>query len=138
MARIVLLSCVSKKLDHQAKAKELYISALFKLSLGYAMSLKPDKIFILSAKYNLLELDDVIGPYNSTLNGMNIHDRKSWSNKVIEQLKEKTDLKNDEFIFLAGEKYRRFLLPHISHYRLPLKGLGIGRQLQFLKRKNEQ
>ena len=38
MAKIVLISCVSKKLDHSAKARDMYISPLFKLSLKYAIS----------------------------------------------------------------------------------------------------
>ncbi len=37
--KIVLISCVSKKLAHRAKAKELYISTLFKLNLKYATQL---------------------------------------------------------------------------------------------------
>ena len=49
--KIVLISCASKKLNHKAKAGDLYISQLFKSGLRYAKSLNPDKIFILSAKY---------------------------------------------------------------------------------------
>jgi len=58
MAKIVLISCSSKKSAHKSKAKNLYISTLFRLSLAYAKKLKPDKIFILSAKYGLLNLND--------------------------------------------------------------------------------
>lgn len=36
MARIVLISCVSKKLDRRSKAEDLYISPLFKLNSKYA------------------------------------------------------------------------------------------------------
>ncbi len=67
--KIALISCVSKKLTTKAKAKakELYISTLFKLSLKFAFKIKSDNIFILSAKYGLLELEDEISPYNQTL-----------------------------------------------------------------------
>jgi len=51
MKKIVLISCASKKLEVKAKAADLYTSALFKLNLKYARKLKPDGIFILSAKY---------------------------------------------------------------------------------------
>ena len=57
MVKTVLISCVSKKLDHSAKARDMYISPLFKLSLKYAQKLNPDKIFILSAKYHLLPIE---------------------------------------------------------------------------------
>ena len=36
MAKIVLISCVSKKRDYSCKARDLYISELFKKSLDYA------------------------------------------------------------------------------------------------------
>ena len=135
MARIILISCVSKKLSEKAKAKYLYISPLFKYNLAYAKQLAADNIFILSAKYGLVNLDDEIAPYNQTLNNMKIEERKKWSDKVLNQLKIVADLEKDEFIFLAGEKYRKYLLNHIKNYKIPLKGLGIGKQLGFLKKK---
>jgi len=69
-----LISCVSKKLDRKAKARELYVSPLFRLNLKYALSLRPDKIFILSAKYGLIGLNDEIEPYDITLNKMRSED----------------------------------------------------------------
>lgn len=51
-------------------AKDMYVSDLFKKSLEYARRLNPAKIYILSAKYGLLELDDMIEPYEITLNEM--------------------------------------------------------------------
>jgi len=57
MKRVVLISCVSKKLPHAAPAKELYMSALFQFCLRFARTLKPDNIFILSAKYGLVNLE---------------------------------------------------------------------------------
>jgi hypothetical protein len=36
MATVVLISCVKKKLDHAAPAKDLYTSPLFRLSWKYA------------------------------------------------------------------------------------------------------
>ena len=44
-----------KKKDGPAKAKDMYISPLFKGAYRYAHKLSADKIFILSAKYGLLE-----------------------------------------------------------------------------------
>jgi len=138
--KVVLISCASKKLKNKAKAKDLYISNLFKLNLEYAKSLNPDKIFILSAKHHLLNLDEEIEPYNQTLSNMKDEEIKIWADKVLEQLRQEADLQEDEFIFLAGEKYRKFLIPDIKNYKIPLQNLGIGKQLKFLKenKKNEQ
>ncbi len=131
--KIILISCVSKKLDRKAKAKNLYISPLFKLNLKYAYSLNPDKIFILSAKYGLIDLEKEIEPYNKTLNKMNIQERKLWGKNVINQLNKFVNLKEDEIVFLAGKKYREYLIPHIKNYKIPLQRLGIGKQLKYLK-----
>ena len=70
MRKIVLISCVSKKLVHAAKVRDIYVSPLFRLNLAYAESLKPDAIYVLSAKHGLLPLDDQIEPYELTLNTM--------------------------------------------------------------------
>lgn len=133
--RIILISCASKKLDKPARTSDLYISPLFKKNLQYAKKLNPDKIFILSAKYGLLELDKIINPYNITLNNMKIDKRKDWAKKVLTQLDNKTDLSKDKFIFLAGKKYREYLISKMKNYKIPMKGLGIGKQLAFLKSK---
>ena len=133
MKNIVLISCASKKLNNKAKAKDLYISPLFKLNLSYAQSLNPDNIFILSAEHGLLNLDDEISPYNKTLNKMSKDEIKQWSIKVKEQLNKVIDMNNDKVIFLAGEKYRKYLMPYIKNYEIPLKSLGIGKQLRYLK-----
>ncbi len=130
---IVLISCVSQKLPHRAKAKVLYVSTLFKLSLKYAESLRPDEIYILSAKHGLLRLGKEIEPYEQTLNNMRSDEIKEWANHVVQQLKKVASLENTEFIFLAGDKYRKHILPHMSHATVPLKGLRIGEQLQRLK-----
>ena len=133
MSKIVLISCVSKKLNHKSKAKDLYISPLFKYNYQYAQLLNPDRIFILSAKYGLIGSDDEIEPYNETLNTKSVNEIREWAKKVLSDLSQKTNLKEDEFIFLAGNNYRKFLIPAIKNYEVPLNGLTIGKQLSFLK-----
>jgi hypothetical protein len=135
MAKVVLISCVSKKLPYKAKAKDIYTSPLFKMNLRFANSLSPDKIFILSAKHGLIDLEKEIEPYDKTLNSMRSAEKKEWANNVLCDLRKVADLDNDEFIFLAGENYRKYLISSIKNYNIPLKGLSIGRQLQYLKEK---
>lgn len=131
--KIVLISCVRRKLPHPAKAKDLYVSPLFRLNLKYAVSLNPDKIYVLSAKHGLLDLEKEIKPYEQTLNNMSAGEIKKWANKVLQDLKPVASLEEAEFIFLAGDKYRKYLLPHMKHTIVPLEGLPIGKQLQRLK-----
>ena len=137
METVVLLSCVKKKLDVPAIAKEIYISDFFQKAFKYAQSLRPDKIFILSAKYQLLSPERMIEPYELTLNNMGVAERRKWANQVIEQLRNQADLENDKFVFLAGQKYREFLVPEINNFEVPMQGLQIGKQLGWLKREIE-
>jgi hypothetical protein len=135
MSKVVLISCVSTKVDHHAKAKDLYVSPLFKMNYEYATSLHPDAIYILSAKYGLLHPDTEVDPYEQTLNTMKSFEVKDWALDVIDQMEGKIDFKRDEIIFLAGERYRKFLLPLCRNASIPLEGLGIGKQLGWLKKK---
>lgn len=131
--RIVLISCARQKLPHRAKAKDLYISTLFKLNMKYANRLNPDAVLILSAKHGLLDLERQIEPYELTLNNMGVNEIKQWASRVLSQLKRLCTIEETEFVFLAGEKYRKYLLPHIPNAQVPLKGLRIGEQLKKLK-----
>ena len=97
-----------------------------------------EKTFILSAKYGLVEENEIIDNYDLTLNNQNIDYLKNWSNKVFNQLSQKVNFDNLEIIFLAGNNYRKYLIPLLKNHQnikisIPLKNLGIGKQLQFLK-----
>jgi len=133
MKTVVLVSCSKKKLPRKAKAEDLYIGPLFKLSLRYAYSLNPAAIFVLSAKYGLVDLEQGLEPYDLTLNEMPANDVKSWAGSVLDQLSDRADLQRDRIVFLAGERYRKYLMPHISHPEVPLSGRGIGEQMSLLK-----
>lgn len=144
MKQIILIACVSKKGDKKTKAKDLYISSLFKSSLAYAYKQNPDKIYILSALHHLLDLDKEIEPYNVTLSNvskdkrkaglkiLSTSEKKEWGKEVIKQLAEKTDLKNDNFIILAGQEYIKPIINNISQFTNPLKGLRQGERVKFL------
>lgn len=141
--KIVLISCVSKKEaigeGEVLPAKDLYTSSLFKKAWNYAQKLCPDRIYILSAKYKLLSPEEPIGYYNETLLKYPVKKQKEWAENVLLQLKnDGCDLKDDEFILLAGKTYYKFLLGNngIKNYELPYKGLkGIGFILNFLTEK---
>ena len=135
MRKIILISCVSKKRSYRSKARDLYISRLFAKNLHYALKQQPDEIFILSAKYGLVSLDEEIEPYDLTLNTMSAKEVKEWSERVLRDLASRADLQQDQFTFLAGAKYRKYLVEHLSHVEIPLEGLTIGRQLLRLSQK---
>ncbi|MBX3677423.1 MAG: hypothetical protein KF853_10405 [Rhodocyclaceae bacterium] len=130
--RIILISCAAKKLQHKAKARDLYVSPLFQRQMSYARKLSPDAIFILSAKYGLVDPDEEIEPYDQTLKDMGTSEQRAWAERVLAQLGEKSSLLSDHFIVLAGDVYRRFLTPALGNWKAPLERLTIGRQLQKL------
>ncbi|MDP6045475.1 MAG: hypothetical protein QGG25_07695 [Phycisphaerae bacterium] len=134
MKRIILIACGKLKQPGRARAEDLYTGSLFRLSLRYARDLSPDMIFILSARYGLLDLGREVTPYDATLNRMSVGEIKAWSENVVARLREHADLHHDRFIFLAGDRYRRYIIPHLHSIEIPLRGLRIGEQLQFLKR----
>lgn len=145
MSKIVLIACVSQKLNKKAKAKDLYTSQLFKYSLAYAHSLNPDKIFILSALHHLLDLEMETEPYNVTLSNIPKSKRKEglivlsqaekieWSKKVVKMLSEQTDLQYDQFILLAGQEYIKPIKPYIKNLDDRLHGLRQGERVKYLK-----
>lgn len=137
MAKVVLVACVATKLDKPAPAEELYVSDLFKKNLAYAKKLTGDSdIYILSAKHHLLPLKKKIAPYDKTLKDFDADAKKAWSDKVLSQLKSKGyNLDKDNFIFLAGNEYRKYLEPEMAHVSTPFKGLRIGQQKKALLKK---
>ena len=131
--KIALIGCVKLKNNYKCKARDMYISPLFIKSLAYVeKKIKPDKIYILSAKYELLPENKVIEPYEKTLNKMKSAERKIWANNVIEQLKKESNLEKDTFYVLAGSKYIENIKPHIKNCIDAMHGLSQGRRLQFL------
>ncbi|AYV94728.1 DUF6884 domain-containing protein [Fusobacterium necrophorum] len=133
MRKIVLINCVKKKRAGKHKAKDLYVSTLFRYQLKYA-KLFSEEIYILSAKYGLLELDDYIESYDLTLNNMSNDSRKKWTCKVLKQLQEKNITKEDRIVFLCGKKYLEYLAVYFKNNEIPLKTMGLGERLRFLKK----
>jgi len=136
MKKICLISCVKSKNEGPHKAGELYCGQLYTGHLKYAKSLgfQEDDIYILSAKHGLLAFDNVIEPYEKTLNNMKKPERNKWARKTLEQLKSKFDINNTEFTILAGKNYYENLEPFLPNVNLPkeLKGLPIGKRVQML------
>lgn len=133
---IIFLACTKRKQNHPCKAKEMYsASSLFKKGWEYALSLQPDAIYILSAKYGLLEPDDEIEPYEQTLAGKNDKIVRRWSINVARQIISKNIDLNDEAIFLCGKNYRKYISNLFPNRSAPLAHLGIGQQMEFYKNK---
>lgn len=152
--RVALVSCGSKKLCRAAPAKDLYQGALFKAARGWAEA-NADAWAILSAKHGLLDPEAVIDPYDARMPRKRLW-RDVWGGRVLEAVFHRwclpADPRNDfdpayapTFVLLAGADYCGWSgvdgCVHAGPWGWvkltivrPLQGLGIGQQLQWLRR----
>jgi len=120
MQKIVLVTCVAPKRNYKCVAKDLYQGDLFQQLMDFAKAQNPAKIFILSGKHHLLELETEIAPYDVNLNHVSVIELKDWSAKVLDQLVVAgCDLQKDYFYLLTNETYRRHLVAEIEQYEVP-------------------
>jgi hypothetical protein len=130
---VYLVSCVKTKLTGPARAKDLYVSPWFRLARAY-VERTGQPWFILSAEYGLLDPDQVIAPYDRTLVHMPADERRAWATKVESQMDVRLP-KTRRIVVMAGHRYRAHLLEYLERrasIEIPLEGLGLGRQLQWL------
>ena len=120
--KIGLIGCSKKKLVGKHLARDLYQGALFQKSLAIAERLNFNMIYILSAKYGLLEINRYVDSYNDDLTTKDKTERLSWAESV------KNKLPIGEFYYFCGKKYWEFLPPGSTMFR----GTGIGEILSNL------
>lgn len=132
--KVFLVSCVSEKHARRMRARELYCSTWFQKARAF-VERQTGEWLILSAKYGLVEPDQMVEPYNETLNEKTVEERREWSRKVIQELQPHCP-PGTSVVFLAGEKYRKFLALALvelgCHVEIPMEGLAIGEQLHWL------
>lgn len=133
--RVALVSCVKTKRKADSPARDLYTSPLFQGMRRYAER-NADAWYILSAKYGLLHPDEVVAPYEQTLNAMRKADRLAWAERVQQALL-KLLPPGAEVVILAGNRYRENLVPYLKGHgfavAVPMTGLAFGQQLRWLK-----
>lgn len=133
--RVALVGCVKSKLANAAPAREFYNSALFRYAVQYAEA-NADKWYVLSAKHGLIPPSEIVTPYDETLKSASRAQQRAWAERVQKQLV-KAIPRGAEVIVLAGDSYRRDLVPFLQNRRgckvnVPLQGKRFGEQLQAL------
>ena len=90
------------------------------------------------SEYGLVTPEGTIEPYDETLNNMSRDRRRAWAQGVMNQMESMLP-QADSVIILAGMRYREFLMDYLRHrfhkVNVPLEGLRIGEQLQWLSRR---
>ena len=136
----VLVSCVSAKATTSCLARDLYRSPWFRLARSFAEQ-RGKSWFILSARHGLVDPEHRLAPYDLSLDDFSADERRSWASGVVAQLREAAPPPR-KIEILAGVRYREFLLEPLAvlgyEVAVPMQGLGIGQQLQWLKAATSQ
>ena len=136
--RVALVSCVKSKRACASAAQDLYTSDLFASMRTFAQ-INAEEWFILSAEHGVLKPDEVVHPYERTLNRMPKLERLEWADRVQRRLLELLP-PGALITVLAGMCYRENLLPFLRHrgfpVSVPMEGLRFGFQLRWLKEQN--
>ncbi|MDD2319446.1 MAG: hypothetical protein PHO83_05270 [Geobacteraceae bacterium] len=101
--QVILLSCCKDKKLFCDKVENIYVSSNFSTSLEIAKSYA-DKIYVVSAKHSLLDLNDVIEPYEHTIASESYEYKRSWANDICLNLSNEFEA-NSKLIFLIGKEY---------------------------------
>lgn len=130
MRTLVILACSKRKVNHAARAIDLYQGGLFTLGKAFAAKIKAD-IWIISAKYGLIPAGVYITPYEQRMTPDRV---KELLADVIFYARTGDLLKRYEQIYVvAGKLYQRLLKPWWDQRFLSLVTKGIGRSLHELK-----
>lgn len=98
---------------------------------------RADSIYVLSAKYGLLPLEQVAAPYDQTLTGATQDERTAWARQVAADLvaRHGPSLVGITFEFHTGVAYRHpletFLAGAGASCTCPVAGLSIGERLGY-------
>lgn len=75
--KLVIIPCGAAKQEQAAPAAELYLGSMFKDALRTARTMTADEnIRILSAKHGLLKLDEIVDPYEKTIDTAGTFERQ--------------------------------------------------------------
>lgn len=94
---VAFVGCGAAKRDEPCAARDMYTSPFFILKRRYAEQF--DDWYILSAKHGLLDPDEVIEPYDQSIEDV---DTATWSAQVEKHIDE---LEAEQHVFLCGRNY---------------------------------
>jgi hypothetical protein len=147
--RVALVGCGKTKVAHPAPACQLYVGNLFTATRRYVEAQRLggcfDAWYILSARYGLVHPDQVIEPYEATMDGKTVDQLAAWVNKVDGAFRcgspgyGKWTMKGGRLAvyILAGAAYADPLADawHGLSWKIdtPLAGLQMGQRLAWLR-----
>lgn len=132
--QVVLVGCSSRKAPDPMPARELFRGGSFQKARDRAV-LMGVPWFVLSAKYGLLDPDDVVGPYDVFLGDQPSAYRRAWGEWVAAQLGVRLPLAGVTVEVHAGDAYCAPLRGPLQRLGAtlsePLAGLSQGKRLAW-------
>jgi hypothetical protein len=132
---VVIISCGAKKLERAAPARDLYIGPYFRAILGYALTIAPaENIFVLSAKYGLVRLQDRLKPYDLKIGaagGVDI--------RTVRRQAKRLGITTQKVIALGGSRYVGLIRELWPSAEAQLEGKGgLFQQIAWLRNQTEE
>ncbi|MFJ5272473.1 DUF6884 domain-containing protein [Streptomyces sp. NPDC088358] len=126
---LIVIPCGARKLDHRARAADMYIGSYHRACRRAAEALRPDRLVILSARYGLLGLDDEIDPYDTAHGAADAVTARLLQDQAAER--GIRDL--DPVMVLGGARHVTLAKAVWPHALTPLSGTrGMGEQVARL------
>lgn len=132
---IALVGCSGPKLKEPAPARQLYTSQLFKSALALAEQ-RHDVVYVISAKHELVALDQVVAPYDLTMSDIAKEWRAIWGVRVWGSIQNRHQNLDRQIFIYAGKDYARPIRRagfHRATFHEPLVGLRVGERLSWLR-----
>lgn len=133
---IALVGCGKLKYNRRLPARDMYRGDLFRKALAYATK-TAENVYILSAKYGLIEPHEVIDPYDLSIIEIGRAGRERWGKIAMDELLRRHLLTFLRISIYAGYHYADPFIRAAEASRLPwdfdlpLKHLGIGQRKKW-------
>ena len=127
---MIVVSCSNKKKSYNCQAQEMYSeSILFRKTKDYIIKNYGGRYVILSSKYGIILPNKEIEPYDLFIKDIDKEHKKRLIYNIYFNL-----LPFKELIVFGGKEYVNIIKQACPKLKIiePLKGLGIGKRLQFL------
>ena len=132
------MGCVKAKACSPSQACDLYVSTLFRSRRLYVED-SCDEWWILSAEHGLVHPNQILKPYDLSMQELSADMRRMWSAKVLQSLQYKCGIAKGDIVEIhAGHEYRNFglidgLLDIKATMEIPVQGMKFGHQLNYYK-----
>ncbi|MFE9809231.1 DUF6884 domain-containing protein [Streptomyces sp. NPDC005227] len=126
---LVVIPCGSRKLGRRAPAGDLYVGSYHRACRRAAEALEPGRLLILSARYGLLDLDDVIEPYDTPHGAAD----SITADALLEQARQRGVVLRGPVVALGGARHVSLVRAIWPEALTPLAGTrGMGEQMARL------